>query len=255
VYLGELMRTGNLRQPLHQSALIYHGTETAVIPYDHTTGEQCLVCGGTTGPWYARQDIVKPTFNNLDVLANPAGTTVCAACAWCMSNKEHKNRNILRMHHFLATQESLEWIDKPGFPTILFDPPKPPFVLAYTFTHKKHHWLFSPVNYTRDVIRVGTDERTIQVTPERDAPYFNLMQEFYYYFNKTEIESRQFPMSKIWKAEIDEALFYQQTEQLEQRAGESIFPLFLDMLQKPDEEPEWKKRTLTTSQPAQMSFC
>lgn len=239
---------------MHQSKLIFNGYTEPAVPFDAVDGEVCMVCGSVEPPFYPRKMVIKPTFNNLDEMADPTGDAVCAPCSWCMSNKEHKNRNILRMHHFLATEHSLEWIDKSDFFAVLFDPPDPPFVLAYTFTHKKHHWLFSPVNYTNDVIRIGTDERTLQVTPAQDRDYFTLMQEFYYYFNKTEIETRQFPMSKIWKAEIDDIFFYEQMEQLEQRAGESIFPLFLDMLQKPTEEPAWQKQTWKPSTPAQMSF-
>lgn len=237
-----------------QSDLIYRGYTDPTIPYEPVKGDQCLVCGNEAEIFYARKDIIKPTFNNLDVLADPAGDAVCAACAWCMSNKEHKNRNILRMHHFLATEKTLQWIKKSVFSETLFNPPEPPFVMGYTFTHKKHHWLFAPVNYTRDIVQVGTDERTIQIIPKRDKSYFSLMQAFYFYFNKTEIETRQFPMSKIWKAEIDDIFFYEQMEQLGQRAGESIFPLFLDMLQKPTEEPAWQKQTWKPSTPAQMSF-
>ncbi|MGD9157004.1 MAG: hypothetical protein PVG39_01230 [Desulfobacteraceae bacterium] len=149
---------------LFDSSNYYHGQN------------KCYYCGLPCGNHYLKQDYVKETFTNRDIVKNPGSNFVCGCCISSFAGlgkteqidgtvKEGRG-GAPRCYSWILT---LDW--KKAFTkrhldfcrTILFDPPKPPFSIILADSGQKHLIFRAPVNYDRDMYSVLLEEKEIIV--------------------------------------------------------------------------------------------
>jgi hypothetical protein len=99
-------------------------------------GNTCCLCGGgeTVEKWFDRKKIISSSFTDWNCMSDIDGQTICSFCAACLGKELG-----LRNHSFVADQNGFKFIKHQEKWHYLWDYElAPPYILAFTTTHKKH---------------------------------------------------------------------------------------------------------------------
>ena len=141
--------------------------------------ESCCLChrqpdGMTTG--HQRKDVISNTFMDVGYLRFT--NEICEYCAVCLGYGKPRTEHI-KNYSYIANEYSLVRLKREDIWQHLFNPPEPPFVFAVTYNHKKHTSFRAPVNLSRDVFHVCTENEVIEVRPAAIAELAQVIQDWY----------------------------------------------------------------------------
>lgn len=124
--------------------------------------------------------------------------------------KKHKRKiNSLRNYSFICTSDELKLLSRDDFIQYILNPPRPPFIIGYSFNNKKHISYKSVISYSTDEFFVCTDSLgNVKFEAEKVKEIYPIIQNWYTknneihkvnesYFNKTEILSGSENYGKI----------------------------------------------------------
>jgi len=140
--------------------LVYAGRTDADTRADWAAkaeGGTCLFCGHTGQTVPAPDTINRKYFNNDDITDAPYSDRVCVACAYCMDTRK------VKQGHWIATNDRFERVstgDLPGVFTAIRDAEyEPPIAvkIAEDAIRSSHGYLWTPVSYTLDPLRICYD--------------------------------------------------------------------------------------------------
>jgi len=133
------------------------------------SGSSCVCCGDSpfdmASPW---RKALGAGFSDWDCFERPAAEALCAGCARLLGGRPGddppppRTRTLAVVDHRLV----LPAIDEVW--RYLTDPPAALLVLSWAVSKQKHHPLYAEP-CTVDVLRIGSDSRTIDVRPARDG--------------------------------------------------------------------------------------
>jgi len=117
----------------------------------------CVFCGHV-GPSVAATDTInRKYFNNDDITDAPYSDRVCVACAYCMDTRK------VKQGHWIATNERFERVSTGDLPSAFkairegaYDPPIA-VKIAEDAIRSSHGYLWTPVSYTLDPLRICYD--------------------------------------------------------------------------------------------------
>ena len=138
------------------------------LPLGDVAG-QCLVCARETP--YGHAPALPKTFLDSPLLCEPpkdSPSNFCRSCWHLLCNKEY------RLHSWLVTTDTFEFLPRSGVRRVLDDIPSPPFALYLTTSRRKHGWLrvrvvesTSRIPLTIDEGLYWTDRDSLSVTITR----------------------------------------------------------------------------------------
>lgn len=130
--------------------------------------------------------------------------------------KKHKQKiNSLRNYSFICTNDELFLLTREDFMQYILNPPRPPFIIGYSFNNKKHISYKSVISYSTDEFFVCTDTLgNVKFEADKVNEVYPVIQNWYTknneihkvnesYFNKTEILSGSENYGKIKTYGID----------------------------------------------------
>jgi len=116
----------------------------------------CGLCGMKEVPGYKMSEVIGSSFMDWDLIDQSA-SEICVYCSACFG-KDIPRAEWLRFTNFIATEKELVKFGREQIWEYLFDPPIPPFIFGVTYSYKKHISFRSPINYSREIYKVQTDE-------------------------------------------------------------------------------------------------
>lgn len=125
-------------------------------------GNTCCLCGGdkTVEKWFDRKKIISSSFTDWDCMSDIDGQTICSFCVACLGKELG-----LRNHSFVADQSGFKFIKHQEKWHYLWDyEPKPPYILVFTTTHKKHISFKAVISF-----EIGLPENVIMINTETES--------------------------------------------------------------------------------------
>ena len=148
---------------------------------------KCFFCGMGCDEQYKREDYVKKTFTNYDVVICPGSNYVCGCCVSSMigidtttlvdGDLKEGRGGAPRMYSWVLTEKENYAFSKRHFSfarEIIIDPPEPPFSIVLADGIQKQLIFRAVVNNNRDVFDVMMDEKKIQVIPSVFKEYLDI---------------------------------------------------------------------------------
>jgi len=233
-------------QLIHQAAL---NNETVVVPsgkqvkYSPVKSQPvkdiiCWLCGGETdGQGVPVKKAIKPTFTDHPYARGQGSSSICEACAFCLSYREMRNYSIV------ATEKKLLHPSRAELKEILLSPPEPPFVICIAVSGQKWVHFKSEVNYDKQQFLVNFEEQRLPVIPEELKFYLELIEALYLGFTKDEIKTGNYGSHRIRQFGIKK--WHALEQQVKKIRRIPLFGLALFIAQKKEEE---KKCTSTSRQ-------
>lgn len=103
---------------------------------------------------------------------------ICIYCLACIGFNQGRS-DWLRTTSFIANRDSLIRLKRDDLWGYLSNPPKPPFVMAVTYSHKKHLSYKAVINLTTRIFNVRTDNSNIEIVREDDRKLMDTIQNWY----------------------------------------------------------------------------
>lgn len=151
----------------------------------------CCICNNKISEGYKRKDIVSRDFNDFDYFSS--SPLICLPCAFCIRTP------MLRRTSFIATQDKFIPLKRDELEEYLFSPPDPPFVFCITSSYKKHLSFKAEVNFSSDIFSIRYDDNNILFSRKEMRGYYNILEELYEIFSKTEIKIGNYSQARILK--------------------------------------------------------
>jgi len=125
--------------------------------------ESCCLChrkpdGLVAG--FPRDEVISNTF--MDVGYLQFTEEICEYCAACLGYGKTR-QEFIKNYSYIANEQALIQLKREEIWQHLFNPPEPPFVFCVTYNHKKHTSFKAPVNLSRDVFHVCTENEIVEV--------------------------------------------------------------------------------------------
>lgn len=138
--------------------------------------EYCFYCGISCDDKFQKDDYVKKTFTNRDIVARPASNYVCGCCVEAMAGKANTVQvdgttktgrgGSPRMYSWLLSEAGKHAFTKRHLDyarSIVIEPPKPPFSIILSDSGQKQLIFRAPVNWSSEVFSVLLEEKVIDV--------------------------------------------------------------------------------------------
>jgi hypothetical protein len=129
-------------------------------------GNTCCLCGGdkTVEKWLDRKKVISSSFTDWNCMSDIDGQTICSFCVSCLGKELG-----LRNHSFVADQNGFKFIKHQEKWHYLWDyEPAPPYILAFTTTHKKHISFKAAIAY-----EIMCIDYTIMINTENEWEWFD----------------------------------------------------------------------------------
>lgn len=189
-------------------------------------GNPCCICGGTrtVEKWYDRKKVISSSFTDWGAIHNIHGYAVCSFCAACIGGDLK-----LRNYSFKADQNGFEIIKHKRKWHYLWDYNfKPPYVLAFTTTHKKHISFKAKIGRKKTIIRINTETGSYDFDRSYWIGIKEIVQDLYDN-GITKAELLECSITRKWYPEILQLKKYKDTVQ---------YKLIIDCVQKIEGEEQ-----------------
>ena len=141
---------------------------------------KCKMCGAKSDSGIS--DMITKTFTDYAFLQFPAEKLVCKNCAACLGKviSPHNGKpTFFRNFSFLATEDSLKLLKRDDIMNIMLNPPHGQFVLAVTYSNKKHISFKSRIQSDRDRFIVFTDTGEVPILRDKLQRIVSVLQPLY----------------------------------------------------------------------------
>lgn len=140
----------------------------------------CMFTGRHINEGVHRKNIISDRFNDHEYLRYPSDyLSVDAALCIAPVIKGEKGYNSLRNYSFLATENEFRILQRGEIMDVLLCPPQPPFVIAVTFSNKKHTAFKTIPALDRGRFIVTTDKGQVMINHDLISELVPVIQKWY----------------------------------------------------------------------------
>lgn len=148
--------------------------------------ENCFYCGINCNEKYTKEEYVKKTFTNRDIVKYPGSDFVCGCCIESM-NEYYGTKQIdgtvkqgrggsPRIYSWILTENKKIAMTKRHMRVlrrICLNPPSPPFSIVLSESGHKQLIFRTPVNYNKDIYSILLEEKEILVDRKKLKQYLD----------------------------------------------------------------------------------
>jgi len=140
--------------------------------------EKCFYCGLNCDKTYTKEEYVKNTFTNRDIVRYPGSNFICGCCVESLAGNyeveqidgivKNGRAGQPRMYSWLLTEQKREAFTKKHLAFArenILNPPTPPFAIILADSGQKQLIFRAPVNYDKINFVVMLEEKYIKVNP------------------------------------------------------------------------------------------
>lgn len=143
----------------------------------------CAFTGAKITQGVPLKTLIKKTFTDFEYIRFKSAyasveTALCMSEGVIASTKEGVF-NSLRNYSFVATESEFRLLPRADVPSVLLQPPAPPFVLCVTFSSKKHIAFKAELNYNSQYFSVETDKGRVQIDVAEFRKIYEIAQRWY----------------------------------------------------------------------------
>lgn len=129
--------------------------------YDEFYEGKCNLCGEETCGGIPVNKIFSSNYMDWVWHKEPEATHICKACAFCVGMNPDGRTALFR--YPIVAEETLHLCNRKQFKEHLLDPPKPPFVMMFPISQKKHLFSKTKVSYSREKYFCNLEELIIPI--------------------------------------------------------------------------------------------
>lgn len=202
--------------------------------YDPSYKGICNLCGKEAHGGIPVKKMFSSNYMDWALHKEPGATHICRECAFCVGMNPDGRTALFR--YPVVAEETLHLCSRKQFREHLLDPPKPPFVMMFPISQKKHLFSKSRVSYSRERYFCNLEEITIPI----NSGIRKLVNDIEAWrgvgFRKADIEAARIPGNAIKKYRMNAYDMESLIEKMESAGRNVMFRIALEVSQKMEEE-------------------
>lgn len=195
---------------MKNTEIIYSALQNAGINTELELEEvktDCMLCGKEIEKGAKLKKVVSSKFTDYDLFININGTHICKECATCIKTRK------LRTNNIIADKCNLYLLNKNDLEEYLFNIDKyvkGEFIVGITQSFKKHNSYRCKVNEDTDIFYIREEDKEYEFNRIKLRELYRKLNEAYLYFQKDEILTGQYSITRIQEFGIKKFQAYEQ---------------------------------------------